>query len=43
VQQRLDYYRKDITELLAGREKTQVVADFRERNILEKEQLNHFF
>lgn len=42
VEQRLDYYRKDITELLAGRNKAQVVADLNERNILEKEQLDHF-
>ena len=36
------YYRKDIIELLAGRDKTEVIADFKQRNMLHKKHLNHF-
>ena len=43
VEQRLVYHRKDIVELLAGREKSEVVAYFNQRNILRKDQLDHFF
>ena len=42
VEQRLIYYRKDIIELLAGRDKAEVLADFKQRNMLHKKQLNHF-
>lgn len=43
VGQRLVYHRKDIVELLADREKSEVVADFKKRNMLRKDQLDHFF
>ena len=36
------YYRKDIIELLAGRDKAEVLADFKKRNMLHITQLNHF-
>jgi len=42
VEQRLNYNRKDITESLTGREKAEVVADLKQRNILHKTQLDHF-
>ena len=42
MEQRLTYYRKDITELLAGREKSEVIVDFKQRNMLDRNQLNHF-
>ena len=37
------YYRKDIVELLASREKSEVVADLKKRNMLREDQLDHFF
>ena len=43
VGQRLMYYRKDIVELLADRDKSKVVTDFKKRNMLRKDQLDHFF
>ena len=43
VGQRLVYHRKDIVELLAGRDKSEVVADLKKGNMLRKDQLDHFF
>lgn len=42
MEQRLTYYRKDIVELLAGREKAEVISDFKQKNMLHKNQLDHF-
>ena len=43
VEQRLIYYKKDIVELLAGREKADVVAYLKQTDMLDKEQIGHFF
>ena len=43
VEQRLIYYKKDIVELLAGRAKADVVAYFKQTNMLDKEQIRHFY
>ena len=42
VEQRLAFYRKDIVELLVCRERSDVFAMFKQRNILRKDELNHF-
>ena len=42
MKHRLNYYRKDIIELLAGRAKAEVAADFERRNMLDENQLKHF-
>ena len=42
VEQRLAYYRKDIVEFLVCRERPNVFAAFKQRNMLRKDELNHF-
>lgn len=42
MEQRLEYYRKDIVGILVGRDKTAVATAFKERDILHKNQLLHF-
>ncbi|XP_065892522.1 uncharacterized protein [Dysidea avara] len=42
VEQRLTYYRKDIVELLAERDKSEVAAEFKKRDLLHRNELLHF-
>ena len=42
MERRLHRYRKDIIELIAGRDRAQVFAELRQKNILNNTQLNHF-
>ena len=42
MEQRLTYYRKDIVELLAERDKSEVAAEFKKRDLLHRNELLHF-